>query len=57
LPLSRKCEEEESCHPDYVKAEAVEITAIRTGNYTFPGIDPVKLPADVPGNQIRDVLK
>jgi hypothetical protein len=48
LPLSRECEEEESSHPDYVKAEAVEITAVRTGNYTFPGIGPVKLHAVVP---------
>ena len=49
MPLSRECEEEEHRHPGYAKAEAVEITAIRTGNYTFPGIGPVKLHAVVPG--------
>ena len=32
------CEAEERKHPDYAKAEAAEMAAIRAGDYNFPGI-------------------
>jgi hypothetical protein len=36
--LCPECEEEERMHPDYAKAEAAEIAAVRRGDYNFPGI-------------------
>jgi len=32
------CEDEERRHPDYEKAAAAELAAVRAGNYNFPGI-------------------
>ena len=36
--LCMACEAEERKHPDYAKAEAAEMAAIRAGDYNFPGI-------------------
>ena len=32
------CEQEERKHPDYAKAAEAELTAIRAGDYNYPGI-------------------
>ena len=36
--LCMKCIEEERNHPDYEKAVAAELEAVRRGDYNFPGI-------------------
>ena len=36
--LCPECEAEERRHPDYAKAEAAEMVAVRRGDYFFPGI-------------------
>ncbi len=36
--LCPECEAEERRHPDYAKAEAAEMAAVRRGDYFFPGI-------------------
>lgn len=36
--LCMKCAEEERNHPDYEKAAASELAAVRRGDYNFPGI-------------------
>ncbi len=36
--LCQKCIEEEKRHPDYEKAAAAELAAVRAGERDFPGI-------------------
>ena len=36
--LCMGCEQEERKHPDYAKAAEAELTAIRAGDYNYPGI-------------------
>ncbi len=36
--LCQKCIEEERQHPDYEKAAAAELEAVRRGDMNFPGI-------------------
>ena len=36
--LCPACIEEEKRHPDYEKAAAAELEAVRRGDYNFPGI-------------------
>ena len=36
--LCMGCEQEERKHPDYAKAAEAELTAIRNGDYNYPGI-------------------
>jgi hypothetical protein len=42
--ICRTCEEKEEAHPAYAQAVAVELQAVKSGDYNFPGIG---LPSDL----------
>ena len=44
--ICRPCEEREKAHPEYPRAKARELEAVKRGDYNFPGIG---LPDDLRG--------
>lgn len=36
--ICMECKDKERAHPDFKRAQDIEVAAVKSGNYNFPGI-------------------